>query len=109
MNPSTNLVSDKNNSEVFAQANSLVQKFKEKLATSIQKVISESPYKSIDDVLEKKYNLTNIESMDFPSFKEKTEFITKSVRGNIQKADGNILSYPEAEKLIENALNEELL
>ena len=86
----------------------MIAKFEKKLSTNLDSLKFKDKYNSIDDILEKKFNIENIDEKEFPDFKDKLEFVVTAVRGNIQKAKGNILSYTEADKIIETALTEEL-
>lgn len=89
-------------------AKTLIEKFENRLLLSLKTDRFRGSYKSIDDILAVKYKLRDIENMDFPRFEKKSEFITRSVRGNIQKAEGKILTYQEADEIVHKALNEEL-
>ena len=93
---------------ISSQAKALIQRFEEAVSNNLKAEKFASPYNSIDDILSKKYKLSNLDNMDFPDFGHKSEFITKSVRGNISKAEGKILTYKEADEIIEKGLNEDL-
>ena len=97
-----------NKISVVAEAQKLVEVFEKKLQQNLQTDKFMSSYNSLDDILVTKYHLRNIENIDSPDYRNKTEFITKNVRGNLQKAEGNILSYKEAEGIVEKAIDEEL-
>ncbi|MEP6948311.1 MAG: hypothetical protein ABI863_03505 [Ginsengibacter sp.] len=92
--------------EISAGAKELIKNFEEKLYERLKALKSARSYGSLDDILVSKYRLTNLEKI--PGFENKTEFITKGVRGNISKAEGKILTYKEADELIQKAANEEL-
>lgn len=93
---------------ISSQAKALIEKFEETLSNNLKEDKFVSEYNSIDDILIKKYKLNDLDNMDFPDFSKKTEFITKGVRGSISKAEGKILTYKEAEEIIEKGLNEEM-
>jgi hypothetical protein len=93
---------------ISTQAKALIEKFEAILSNNLKADKFVSAYNSIDDILIKKYKLTDIDNMDFPDFSNKTEFITKAVRGNISKAEGKILTYKEGEEIIEKGLNDEM-
>ncbi len=93
---------------VSSDAQELINKFEKKLKETLLSKKFQSPYHSIDDILVKKYHLKDIEKIESPDFRCKTEFISKGVRGNLQKAEGNVLSYLEGESIINKALSEEL-
>jgi len=99
---------DKPITGISMQAKALIEKFELTLSNNLKTDKFVSDYNSIDDILIKKYKLTDIDNMDFPDFSNKTEFITKGVRGNISKAEGKILTYKEGEEIIEKGLTIEL-
>lgn len=101
--PATSSVSGIND-----RAKELIDRFEKDLLNNLQAEKFTSPYSSIDDILIHKYHLTDIDTMDFPDLSAKTEFIAKGVRGNIQKAEGNILTYEEAAAMVDKSLNEEM-
>ncbi|MBP6904573.1 MAG: hypothetical protein KBB91_00765 [Candidatus Pacebacteria bacterium] len=61
-------------------------------------------YSSIDDILVRKYGIKNIASADFPDWRNKTIYLDK--RGN--DISGTVLSYAEADRIIEAGLYEPL-
>jgi hypothetical protein len=93
---------------IKAEAKSLIEDFEKDLHDRLSSDMFKSTYQSIDDILITKYNLRNIDRIETPNYADKTEFITKGVRGNVQKANGNILTYNEAESIILDATEEEL-
>jgi hypothetical protein len=93
---------------INTQAKELIEKFEANLLSNLKADLFNSTYQSIDDILVQKYHLTDITNMDFPDFSTKTEFIPKGVRGNIQKAEGKILTYQEADEIVGKGLNEEM-
>ena len=62
--------------------------------------ISSSGYSSIDELLMEKYGHTDVSKMDFPDLRNKTIAVDK--RG---RTIGKILSYPQAEKMVQKFLN----
>jgi hypothetical protein len=88
-------------------ARELIEKYKEGLKERLLSDKFKSNYATIDDILTQKYHL-DIDQLKVPSYENKTEFIVKGVRGNVQKANGNILTYREAEDIISDAVEEEL-
>ena len=92
--------------EISFEAKNLIKNFEEKLYERLKAAKIVDSYTSIDDILSSKYKVTDLEKI--PGFENKTEFITKGVRGNVSKAEGKILTYKEADELIEKAANEEL-
>jgi hypothetical protein len=93
---------------IDAQAKALIEQFETTLSNSLKEDVFASTYSSIDDILIRKFHLSDIDRMDFPDFSHKTEFIPKGVRGNIQKAEGKILTYKEADDIVDMGLNEEM-
>lgn len=89
-------------------AKDLIEKFESKLKENLLSDKFKSSYNSIDDILIKKYHLSDIGNLDLPDYRKKTEFISKGVRGNVQKSNGNVLSYADGEKLIEEAIKEDI-
>jgi hypothetical protein len=89
-------------------AKRLIEKFENELQQKLNIETFRSTYSSIDDILETKYKLKNIDDIEAPNYACKTEFITKGVRGNLQKANGNVLTYEDADDIIEDAIDEEL-
>ncbi len=65
-------------------------------------------YSTIDDILINKYHLENIDKIEPPDLSDKSEFLHDDVRGNFQKASGNILNYRQADLIVFNAINKEL-
>ncbi len=90
------------------QARALIDQFEANLLSNLQANFFASTYSSLDDILINKYHLSGIDKMDFPDFSHKTEFISKGVRGNIQKAEGKILTYKEAEEIMYKGIQEEM-
>jgi len=86
-------------------ANALIEKFENTVTENLKSDKFARLYDSFEDILERKYHLKNLDEMDFPDFKNKTEFIVKGVRGNISKAEGKLLTYKEANEIIETGLN----
>lgn len=93
---------------VSSDARYLIEEFERKLKDNLSSEKFRVPYSSIDDILTKKYHLENIETIEAPDFACKTEFLSKGVRGNLQKAEGNVLTYSEGESIINKGLTEEL-
>ena len=89
-------------------AKRLIEKFEEKLKGRILIENDFPSYSSIDDILIKKYHKKDIDKLELPDFRDKTEFIAKGVRGNLQKCDGNVLSYADGEKIINEGIEEEI-
>jgi len=92
--------------EISSAAKELIKNFEEKLYERLRDSKFISSYASLDDILRSKYRVRDLERI--PGLENKTEFITKGVRGNIKKAEGKILTYQEADALIQKAVNEEL-
>jgi hypothetical protein len=93
---------------INAQAKDLIEQFAATLSNKLRADVFATTYSSIDDILIQKFHLSDIDKMDFPDFSRKTEFIPKGVRGNIQKAEGKILTYKEADDIVGKGLNEEM-
>jgi hypothetical protein len=85
-------------------AKKLINEFEAKLKGKLLASHSQPIYTSVDDILVRKYHLKDIDNLDFPDYRYKTEFITKGVRGNLQKSEGNVLNYEEGEKIIKEAM-----
>lgn len=90
------------------EAKGLIRKYEKGLKERLLADKFKPRYSSVNDILIKKFHLTDVENLEFPDFRNKTDFITEGVRGNIQKSDGNILGYEEGDKLIEEAINLEI-
>jgi hypothetical protein len=86
-------------------ARELIKKFEKELKERLLSDKFKSKYSSVDDILIKKFHLTDIKNLDFPDYSNKTEFITNGVRGNLQKIDGNVLNYSDGEVIINEAIN----
>ncbi|MBO9572980.1 MAG: hypothetical protein J7497_12360 [Chitinophagaceae bacterium] len=94
--------------EITDDARSLIDRFNSAVKQNLQQKKFLNPYTSIDDILILKYNLKDIDKLDFPDYCLKTGFITTSIRGNLSKADGRILTYSEARQIIDKAFTEVL-
>jgi hypothetical protein len=92
--------------EISSAVKELIKGFEEKLSARLRASKFTSSYTSLDDILISKYKVRDLERI--PGFENKTEFITKGVRGNIKKAEGKILTYRDADELIQKAVDEEL-
>lgn len=90
------------------EAKSLIDEFQRDFRARLSDEKFTINYKSIDDILELKYHKTDIEKIKEPDYSKKTEFLPDGVRGNLQKAKGNVLSYDEADEIISGAEEEEL-
>ena len=95
-------------SDISAAAQALIDKFENALSSNLKQQRFISPYRSIDDILIRKYHLSSLDKIDFPDLTGKTEFITHSIRGNLSKAEGKILTYEEANDIVDKALTEAL-
>lgn len=93
---------------IDARAKKLIEQFETTLSNKLKEGAFASTYNSIDDILIRKFHLSDIDKMDFPDFFQKTAFISKGVRGNLQKAEGKILTYKEANDRVGKSLNEEM-
>ena len=91
-----------------SEVKTLIEEFEKALREKLSSEQFKNPYTSIDDILKRKYNVQDVDNIIEPDYKNKTEFISKGVRGNFQKANGNVLSYGEAECIISDAIEEEL-
>jgi hypothetical protein len=89
-------------------AKELIEKFEKGLKDRLLSDKFKPKYSSVDDILVKKFHLTDIENLDFPDYKDKTEFISNGVRGNLQKIDGNVLNYFDGEVIINEAINTDI-
>jgi hypothetical protein len=108
MNTQQEMKNESHVTGITDQSKALIARFEASLASKLKAKMFSSEYNSLDEILTKKYNLSDLVNMDFPDFQNKTEFIVKAVRGNIAKAEGKILSYAEGETIIEKGLNTEM-
>ncbi|MES2328139.1 MAG: hypothetical protein V4539_00965 [Bacteroidota bacterium] len=95
-------------SGISAGTRTLMDKLEQARTVKLAQADFMGKYNSIDDVLEKKYHLSNIESMDFPDLSRKTEFIVRGVRGNLSKAEGKVLTYSDADRIVEKGMEADL-
>lgn len=86
-------------------AKGLIERFERNLKHRLLDEKFRPKYSSIKDILIKKFHLSDLDNLDFPDYKEKSLFITNGVRGNLQKIDGNVLSYSDGEDIINEAIN----
>jgi len=92
------------------EAKNLIEKYdyalKEKLSTKEFR----PDYGSVYDILTKKYNKSDAEiaKNEGIDYNDKTEFITDGVKGNLQKAKGNVLSIKEGKNIIMEAEEDDL-
>ena len=61
-------------------------------------------YNSVTEVLENKYGKQNVDQMDFPDFRNKTVFLDK--KGN--DISDSVLTYAQADSIIDDAINTEI-
>jgi hypothetical protein len=93
---------------VSHDAKALVEQYNAALRIRLQAEKFKPHYHSIDEILTEKFHLQDIDNIEGPSYVGKTGFISKGVRGNFQKASGNVLTYAEADEIISDAIEEDL-
>jgi hypothetical protein len=81
-----------------------IQDFSKSLEEDIVKYIAEG--KTVESFLKAKYHITNIKDLDFDiNEKDHNEFGFMKVRGNVNLMMGNIRTYKESQKIIDEVLN----
>lgn len=90
---------------ISPDAKALIANFESTLTQNLKALQVKFPnhYDSIEDLLRRKYNLQDVDKMNFPDFSNKTEFIICAPSGKISTMS-NVLTYSEADKIIEAGL-----